>query len=260
MSPASEGKLYSATPRAFRTYCLFIPRLLMSWQPRIQNLCSHGINLVPLEFRSKHHKASMLKVKSWLTPKTCDMLGFFADKVLYMGAFVVLLAVAPVLNVSTNRCRWYRLTMPYEGMYCIAEGTVTQKLLPPQCQVLVFHRGNMQTVLIALSTRIATDNPRCIVAPLQVIKNDVVSHFTVGADHCFGGVGETEYSTVHGWQCERLRVDEGSAAMEENHRCQSLWWWYSCFRLDTSQQWHSGKLLKELIYKKLDCCIVSNWN
>ena len=56
---------------------------------------------------------------------------------------------------------------------------------------------------------IATDNPRCIVARLQVNNNDVITHFTVGADHCFVGLGETECSTVHGYQCERLRVDEG---------------------------------------------------
>ena len=31
----------------------------------------------------------------------------------------------------------------------------------------------------------------------------------MGVDHCFGGLGETEYSTVHGYQCERLRVHEG---------------------------------------------------
>ena len=88
MSPAPEGNYTIATPRAFRTYCLFIPRLLMTWQPRIQNICSHGVNLVPLEFRSRHHKVIRLKLKSGLTPKTFNVLGFFADKVLYMGVFL----------------------------------------------------------------------------------------------------------------------------------------------------------------------------
>ena len=78
----------------------------MTWQPRIQNICNHGVNLMPLEFRSKHYKASRLKVKSWLTPKTFDMLGFFADKVLYMGVFVVLLTAAAVLNVITFSKRY----------------------------------------------------------------------------------------------------------------------------------------------------------
>ena len=46
-------------------------------------------------------------------------------------------------------------------------------------------------------------------ARLQVNNTGVVSHFTVGVDHCFGGLGKTEHSTVHGYQCERQRVDEG---------------------------------------------------
>ena len=183
----------------------------------------------------------------------CD---FFAEKVLYMGVFVVLLAAAAVLNVTANRCRWYRLAMPYEGMYCIGEGTVTHKLLPHHCQSMCLQSATckaynynvtegtctqfsspcpqafsdpvMEFVVFRTTPvnrcyewvpysrgeplderMIATDNPRFIVARLQVNNNDVVSHFTVGVDHCFGGLGDTEYSTVLGYQCERLRVDEG---------------------------------------------------
>ena len=53
-----------------------------------------------------------------------------------MGVFVVFLAAVAVLNVTANKCRWHSLAMPYEGMYCIGEGTVTHKLLPYQCQYI----------------------------------------------------------------------------------------------------------------------------
>ena len=107
----------------------------MTCPPRIQKIYSHGVNLVPLEYRSKHHKASRLKLKSGLTPKTFNVLGFFSDNILYMGVFVVLLEAAGVLNKTANRCRWYRLTMPYEAIYYIGEVTVTHKLLPHQCMI-----------------------------------------------------------------------------------------------------------------------------
>ena len=56
---------------------------------------------------------------------------------------------------------------------------------------------------------IATDSPWCIVARLQVSGNDVISYFVRGMDHCYGALEDTEYSTEHGYQCERLRVVEG---------------------------------------------------
>ena len=223
---SARGKLYSATPRAFMTYCLFIPRLLMTWQ---QNICSRGVNLVPLEFRSKHHKASRLKLKSWLTPEHLMCWDFFADKVLYMGVFVVLLAAAVVLNVTANRCIWYRLTMPYEGMYCIFEGTVFQKLLPHECQSMCLQSATCKAynynVTEGTCTQFSSPCPQAFsdsVMEFVVFRNTPVSRcyewvpyspgdpldermvatdnpwFIVarlqvnnndGVDHCFGGLG-----------------------------------------------------------------------
>ena len=56
---------------------------------------------------------------------------------------------------------------------------------------------------------IATDSPWCIVSRLQVNGNDVVSYFVTDKDHCWGTFEETEYSTLKGYRCERLRVVEG---------------------------------------------------
>ena len=113
-----------------------------------------------------------------------------------------------VLIPQANRCRWYRLTMPFEEMYCIGEGTVTHKLLPtckaynynftegtcpqfsspcpqafsdPVMEFMVFRKTlvNWSYEWVSYSPgdplderMIATENPRCIMARLQVNNND----------------------------------------------------------------------------------------
>ena len=55
-----------------------------------------------------------------------------------MGAFtsLSLLTIVTVMNVAVNRCEFYNLTMPYKGIYCTGDGTVTLKLLPHECRYM----------------------------------------------------------------------------------------------------------------------------
>ena len=86
-----------------------------------------------------------------------------------MGVFAILLAVAGVVSVLTNRCEWYSLTLQYGGRYCIGEGTVTRKLLHHQCRYLCLQsltcRAYNYNVTEGTCTRFAVPCPQAISDP-----------------------------------------------------------------------------------------------